>query len=147
MNSLWLIHDERNLVRVLARDGAKHAKGRRDGVAAALNRQLDDVFGIEVRRVGRERCAGGMFDALVDGKNRHVAGAGQASGVEDRLERRKHAHGTIRDEMHPLDEIGTGQMERLLRNRLALMLEKRRVASEDRLNARTPGNAPFKSAD
>ena len=41
----------------LRRDRAEHAERRGDGVAAALDRQLDDVLGVEVDRVGREAGA------------------------------------------------------------------------------------------
>ena len=52
------LYDEGNLVRILARDRAQHAKSRSNGVAAAFDRQLDDVFRIEILRVGSERSAG-----------------------------------------------------------------------------------------
>ena len=45
----------------------------------ALDRELHDVLGIEVRRVRRERRAGRVLDPLVDRQNRHVAGAGEAA--------------------------------------------------------------------
>ena len=55
-------------------------------VAAALDRQLHDVLGIEVLRVGRERRAGGMLDALVDRQDRDVAGAAEPAVIEQRLQ-------------------------------------------------------------
>ena len=69
------LHDERDLVGVLARHRAQHAEGGGDGVAAALDGQLDDVLRIEVVGVGRERGAGRVLDALVDRQDRQVAGA------------------------------------------------------------------------
>ena len=59
---------------------------RGDGVAAALDRELDDVLGIEVARVRGERRAGRVLDALVDRQDRDVAGAGQPAVVEERLQ-------------------------------------------------------------
>ena len=49
------LDDERDAVGVLAADSAEHAEGGRDGVAATLDRQLDDVGRIEVQRVRGER--------------------------------------------------------------------------------------------
>ena len=46
------LHDEGNPVRVLPRHRAEHAQRRRDRVAATLDRQLDDVLGVEVRGLG-----------------------------------------------------------------------------------------------
>ena len=57
---------------------AEHAERRGDGVAAALDRELDDVLGIEVRGVRRERRAGRVLDALIDRQDRDVAGAAPA---------------------------------------------------------------------
>jgi bifunctional DNA-binding transcriptional regulator/antitoxin component of YhaV-PrlF toxin-antitoxin module len=39
------LHDERDLVRVLAGHQPEHAEGRGHGVAAALDRELHDVLG------------------------------------------------------------------------------------------------------
>ena len=66
-------------MRVPARHGAEHAERRGDGVAPALDRELDDVRGVEVVGVLRERRAGRVLDALVDGQDRQVAGAGEAA--------------------------------------------------------------------
>jgi hypothetical protein len=44
---------------------------------------FDDVLGVEVLGVGGEGRAGGVLDALVDGQDGDVAGAGEAAGVED----------------------------------------------------------------
>jgi hypothetical protein len=88
-----------------------------------------------------------MLDALVDRQNRHVASASETSGVEDRLKGRQHPDRSIGRKVNPIDDIGTGQMKRLFGNRLALVLEKRCVASENRFKSRKPGNALFKSAD
>jgi hypothetical protein len=75
------LHDEGDLVGVPAGDGPEDAKGRGAGVAPALERRLDDVLGVEVRRVGRERGGRGMLDALVDGQDGQVAGGKRTSSV------------------------------------------------------------------
>ena len=88
------LEDERDLVRVLPRDDAERAVRRGDGVAAALDRELDDVGRVEVGRVLREARAGRVLDALVDGEDREVARpaesavivhAAGASGARDGL--------------------------------------------------------------
>jgi hypothetical protein len=60
------LHNEGDLVRVLARHHAQHAEGRGHRVAAAFDSELHDVFRIEVDRVLREAGAGAVLDALVD---------------------------------------------------------------------------------
>src|SRR5215469_13220069 len=59
------LHNERNLVRVLASHGAEHTERRSDSVAAAFDGQLDDVFAIEIVWVFREAGAAGMLDTLI----------------------------------------------------------------------------------
>jgi hypothetical protein len=76
---------ERDLVGVLASHRADHAEGGEHTVASALDGQLDDIFGIEVQWVGRKGRAGRVLDALVYRQEGHVASAGQAAGVEQRL--------------------------------------------------------------
>ena len=63
------LHDERNLVGVLAGDRAENAECGSDGVAAAFDGQLDDVAAVEIIGIFREARAAGVLDALVDGKN------------------------------------------------------------------------------
>ena len=60
------LQQERNFVRILPRDRAKHTQSRGDGITSALDSELHDVFGIEVHRIGGERCARRVFDALID---------------------------------------------------------------------------------
>ena len=74
----------------------EHAERRGHGVAAALDRELHDVLGVEVGRVRRERRARRVLDALVDRQDRHVAGAAQAAGVEERLQAAQHARRAVR---------------------------------------------------
>ena len=126
------LQDEGNLVGVLARHDAQHAERRGDGVAAALDRQLHDVLGIEVHRVGRERRAGRVLDALVDGQDRDVAGAAQAAVIEQRLQARSTRVGRSDDRWSAVDEVGPRQVEALFGNGLAAVLEQGdRVCSQD----------------
>ena len=48
---------ERNLVRIFARDRAEHAVSGGDGIAAAFYGQLDDILGVEIIRVLRKARA------------------------------------------------------------------------------------------
>ena len=73
------LHQKRNLVRVLSRDGTEHAQRAGNGIASAFDCELDDVLGIEIKRVRSERCARGMLDALIDRQNRHIACSGEPS--------------------------------------------------------------------
>ena len=114
------LHDERNLVGVLAATRAKDAERGGDGVAAALDRELDDVLRIEVDRHLGEAGAGGMLDALIDRQDRDIPGAAQAAGVDNLLEIPKHGRLAVRHRQHPIDEIRAGQMQRFFGNPLAL---------------------------
>ena len=80
------LDDERDAVRVAARHHAEHTERRGNGVAAAGDCQLDDVLRVEVARVGSERRGSGVLDALIDGKNRHVAAAAEAPARQQRLQ-------------------------------------------------------------
>ena len=100
------LHDERDLVGVLARHRAQHAEGRGDRVAAALDGQLHDVLGVEVGGVLRERGARRVLDALVHGQDRDVAGAGQAAVSRQLLEAAQHRHRAVGDRVHAVHEVG-----------------------------------------
>ena len=60
------LHQERNLVRVLAGDGAQHPECRRDRITATLERETHDVLRVEIIRVPRKARARGVLDALID---------------------------------------------------------------------------------
>ena len=68
------LEEERDLVRVLPRDGAEDAERRGDGVAAPLDRGLHDPLRVEADGVLREAGAGRVLDPLVDREDREVAG-------------------------------------------------------------------------
>ena len=115
---------------------AEHAERRGDRVAAALDRQLHDVLGIEVRRVRRERRAGGMLDALVDRQDRDVAGAARAGRCRTADCRPPSTRGGRSDAAYDaVDEVRTRQVQAVLRDRPALVLQQRCVAAEKRLDS------------
>ena len=82
--------------------------------------------------IRRERRAGRMLDALIDRQDRHVAGAAQAavSSSDCRLPSTRGDRSDKR--VDAVDEVGTGQVQGVLRNRLALVLQQARVVAEDR---------------
>src|SRR5205085_10480753 len=105
------LHDEGNLVRVLARDGTQHSKSGRDSVAAAFDRELDNVFRVEVFGVGSKRSAGRMFDALVYGQDRNVTSAREAAVVEETLQGTKYARRPVGNAPHTVHEVWAGQVQ------------------------------------
>src|SRR6202011_2733876 len=126
--------DEGDLVGVLARDRTEHAERRRHRVAAALDRQLDDLLAVEVRRVRGEGRPGRVLDALVDRQDREIARARETAVVEERLQAAQHTRRTIAGREDPRDEVRPREVELRLRDRLALVLEQvLGVISEDRL--------------
>ena len=118
------LYEKRNLVRIFPRDGAKHAERRCHGIAAAFDSQLDDILGIEIERVFCKASPRRMLYALIDRKDRHVAGARKASGVihpiqvvQDALV----AVGRSKDAIHP---VRARQVQELGGNGLAVVLEE-----------------------
>jgi hypothetical protein len=105
------LDDERDLVRVLAGHRAQHAEGRRDGVGAALDRQADEVLGVEVHRVRREARARRVLDALVDGQDRHVARPAEPAVVEQPLQVAQRAVVAVGQRIDAIDEVRAGQMK------------------------------------
>ena len=118
------LEDERDLVGIRSSDRAEHAQRRGHRVAAAFDGEFTDVGRIEVDRVGGEAGPGRVLDALVDGQDREVPGAGQATVVVHRLQVAQHRRSTIGLGRHPVDEIGPRQVQMLLRDRLARMAEQ-----------------------
>ena len=57
--------------------------------------------------------------------------------IEQRLQPSQHRHRPVRAEVNALDEIGTGQVQRVFRDGLALVLQQSGgVGSEDLFNSR-----------
>ena len=48
------LHDERDLVRILARDRSQNAERRTTAFASAFDGELDDIFSIKIDGVGRK---------------------------------------------------------------------------------------------
>ena len=129
------LDQEGDLVGVLAGDDAQHAERRGHRVAAALDRQPDDVLGVEIGRVLGERAAGGVLDALVDGQDREVARAAQAPVTVDPLEVGHHAGIAVAGKEDPIDEIRSGQVQDRGGDGLAAVLEQRRpILAQQREN-------------
>jgi hypothetical protein len=106
------LEHQRNFVCVLARDRAQHAIGGTHRVAATLDGQLDDVLGVEVRRVRSKRRTGRMLNALVDGKNAHIASTAQAACVHHGLKVAEDRWAAVGIGKHTIDEVCTWQMQR-----------------------------------
>ena len=108
------LHDEGDPVGVLPAHAPQHPEGGRHRVASALDREFDDLLAVEVDRVLREARAGGVFDALVDRKDRHVPGAAEPTVVVDRLDVPHHLRVPIARRPDPVDEVGAGQVQEVL---------------------------------
>ncbi len=79
------LNDEGNLVGVFTRDGAENAIRRSYRVAAAFNGQFDDIFTIEIIGILREAGTRRVLDALIDGEDRKIARATEASVKKETL--------------------------------------------------------------
>ena len=69
---------------------------------------------VEVVGILGEAGAGGMLDALIDGKNREIAGVAQAAVAEHALQIGEHANVAIGDGVNLIDEVGTGEVQAVL---------------------------------
>ena len=140
--------DERDPVRVAARHRSEDSERGGDGVAAALDRQFDDLLTVEIHRVGGERRAGGVLDALVDRQDRKIAGPGQPSVAEQRLEAPEHPGGSVAVLPDSVDEVWAGQVQLRFGHGLGLELQQAcRVGAEYvfELGGRSPGNSSHQS--
>ena len=99
------LEDERDAVRVAARDRAEAAQRAGDGVAPALDRQLHDLLRVEVVGVGRERRRGGVLDPLVHRQDREVAGPGEPPVRVQALEIAQHPRMPVRRTEHGIDVV------------------------------------------
>ena len=105
------LDDEGDLVGIFARHRAEHAQRRSHCVATAFDGQSDDVFRIEINRVGREGGSAGMLDTLVHRQDGKVSAATQASVVEQGLQRAKHARPDVFLRHDTVHVIGSGKMQ------------------------------------
>ena len=118
------LDDEGDLVGVLAGHDPEHAEGRGNSIAAGLDGQLNDVRWVEVRGIRGKRRSRRVLDALVDRKDRHVAGAAQPAVAEELLEIPEHLGGAVTLAVHPVDDVGTRKREIFLGNALGLVGQK-----------------------
>ena len=88
------------------RDDAEAAQCRGEGAALSGEGELGEAQRIEIGRVLRETRRRRMLDALVDGQDRQVAGAGEAAVVEHLLQVAKHRDRPVAVDHHAIDEIG-----------------------------------------
>jgi len=108
------LYDEGNPVRVLAGHRAEDPERGGNRIATALDGQLDDVFSVEVIGILGEASAAGVFDALVDGQDREVAGAGEAAVVKQAMKIVENAKIPVRGGIDAIDEVGPGNVQALL---------------------------------
>ena len=130
---------------IASRRCPEHAERRRDGVTSAFDRQLHEVLGVEVLGIRRKRCPCRVLDPLIDRQDRHIPGTGESTSAEEPLQAAQHPHVAIGQRVNTVDEIRTGQVELLFRNRQALVLEQTRLVPEDGLDswkARTHHDQP-----
>jgi hypothetical protein len=131
------LDDEGEAVRVLARHRAERADRRGDGVAAALDREADEVVGVEVHRVGREARRARVLDPLVDRQDADVARTRQATAVTQPLEVAQHVRRAVGVEHDAVDEVRPGEVQLVRRDRLAAVREQvLGVVAEQLLQAR-----------
>ena len=119
------LDEERDPMRVAARARPEHAERRRNRVAAALDRELDDPRRVEVVGVPRERRAGRVLDALIDREDREVAGPAETAVVEDRLQRAQDRDRAVRLRDDAIDEIGPRQVQPITLDRAADVRQER----------------------
>jgi len=104
------LHDEGNFVRIFVSDRAKNSEGRGDRVAFAFDGELDDVFRVEIVRILGEAGSRRVLDALINGKNRDIAGMSEAPVAKDALKIGKYPNISVRCGVDAVDKIGTGKM-------------------------------------
>ena len=91
-------------------DHPEHAERGGDGVAAALDGQLDEVLRVEVGRVLGEGGRRRVLDALVDRQDRQVAGAAEAAVVEQRAQVAQHRDRSVRPAQTRSMKSGPGRI-------------------------------------
>lgn len=126
-------HHERNAVGVLTRATAEHSEGRSHGIAAAFDREANDVFGIKVRWILGETCAGTVFNALIDGQDAQEAGVGQAPRTIHLLQAPKNLRIAVRRNEDAIHKVCGRQVQHVLADGLARVAKEGvGVRAEDR---------------
>ncbi len=118
------LDDKGDPVGPLAGYRAQNAEGGGYGVAAALHGQLHDVLRIEVQGIRRERGTRRMFDTLIHRQDGQVSGSGQPAVVEHASHVSQDLYRPVADGQDAVDKIGARQMQLLLGNCLAIVLEQ-----------------------
>ena len=110
------LHQEGNLVCILAGHHPQHAERRSDCIAATFDRQTDDILRVEVIRILGKAGPTGMLDALVHRQDGQITRAGETAVVIHPGQVAEHtvvAVGMRQDAVH---EIGTGQVQVIFGN-------------------------------
>ena len=109
------LDQERDPVGVPAGHRTQHTQRGGHSVAPALHGEFADAAGIEVDRIGGEGSSGRVLDALVDGEDRDVAGAGQSPVAQNLLHAAHHLGIAVRARDDPVDEVGAREVELVAR--------------------------------
>ena len=115
---------ERDFVRVFARNAGEYAVGRGDRIASPFDSEFDDVLRIKVLRVDGKGSACRVFDPLIDRQDGNVAGTSEAAVVNDLLIGAQHGRRAIVLCEDAVNIIGTGQVEVFFGNRGAAVAEQ-----------------------
>ena len=119
------LEEERDLVRVLPRDGPEDAERRGDGVAPPFDGGLHDPLRVEADGVLREARAGRVLDPLVDRQDREVPGPTETPVVDELLEAPQDGDGAVGHRPDPVDDVGPREVERFLRDPRARVDDRR----------------------
>ena len=138
------LEDERDLVRVLARDRVQHPHGRGHGVAPALDREPHDVFRVEVDRGRCEGGARGVLDPLVDRQDGEVARARETALGEESLQAPHDPGAAVLRGDHAVDVVRSGQVQGLARYRPAGVGEERLGLGAEQSNDVGHGKPPVR---
>ena len=105
------LNEKRNLVRILARHGAKDTKCGCHGIATSFDGELDDILRIKIGRILGEARSRGMLDALIHRKNGEIASACQAAGVIHPIQVVQDALVAVGRSKDPVHPVRTGQVQ------------------------------------
>ena len=119
------LHNEGNLVNVLARHGAEDAEGRRNGAAVTGNCEIAELGRVKVGRVLRETGRARVLDTLVDREDGEVSGAPEAAVVVQRAETAQHRWAAVGVGKHVINEVGTRGRQQFLRERRGDVVQQR----------------------
>lgn len=124
------LNHERNFVSVATRDAAEDTESRTDGVTATFDRELHDIFSVEINGVLREGSTGGVFDTLVNWENGNVTRVSETTCAIEALEVGENAVAAIRGTERVLNPISTRQVD-------LLFFDFRRIEAQEGLRIGT----------